>query len=63
MNVTRRPRPLGELAGDSSGQMAVEWVLVTVVVLLPLFALVPAMLALIRDFFYQIAGVLCQPFP
>ena len=63
MSPLRGLRPVRELAADSSGQMVVEWVLVTMVVLLPLFALVPAMLGVLRDFFYQIAGVVCLPFP
>jgi hypothetical protein len=43
--------------------MVVEWVLVTIVAVLPFALMVPVALQMLRVYFYRIAGVLCLPFP
>ncbi len=61
--ATRQRRSCQEIHADRSGQMAVEWVLVTTVVLIPLGMLVPLILQMIQTYFYRVAGVMCFPFP
>jgi hypothetical protein len=57
------PRPLDELGSETTGQLATEWMLVTIVVVLPLMLLVPTMIEMISVYFYRVAEVICLPFP
>ena len=57
------PRPLSDLEDDAAGQLAVEWVLVTIVVTIPIILLIPTMLWTVSVYFYRIAEVVSLPFP
>jgi hypothetical protein len=57
------PRPLVELGPEASGQLATEWMLVAVVIVLPLMLLVPTLIEMISIYFYRVAEVICLPFP
>ena len=57
------PRDLDELAGDESGQLLVEWVLLVGTVILPLSFLATGSLYMMKAYFYRITGILCLPFP
>ena len=57
------PRSLEELGPETSGQLATEWMLVAVVVVLPLMLLVPTMIEMISVYFYRVAEVICLPLP
>ncbi len=56
-------RPLRELATDSSGQLVVEWALVTATVVIPLGTLGLMTVHLLDIYFYRFAGVIALPFP
>ncbi len=56
-------RRLREIWRDTSGQLLVEWVLLTAVIIIPLGALAPALLRMLGIYFYRIAGVMSLPFP
>lgn len=63
MRALSEPRPLDELNDDDAGQMAVEWILVTIVVTIPIILLIPTMLWTVSVYFYRIAEVVSLPFP
>jgi uncharacterized membrane protein len=63
MKTLSRPRRLRHLDGDTQGQAATEWLLVTAVGVLPLVAMIPVMLKMINVYFYRIAEVISSPFP
>jgi hypothetical protein len=54
---------LSELRRDAAGQLATEWLLVTAVVVLPVIALIPVMLAMLSSYFNRISEVVSLPFP
>ena len=56
-------RELSELRDDTSGELVIEWVLVTTVVVVPMILLVPVMIGMLRAYFYRIADVVSSPFP
>lgn len=62
MSEVEEPR-LADLHRDTTGQMVVEWLLVTATVILPLAMMVPGLINMVRIYFYRIAGVVCFPFP
>ena len=57
------PRPTEELDRDESGQLAVEWILLTALVILPFGMMLPGILSMLQAYFYRIAGVISLPFP
>jgi hypothetical protein len=57
------PRSLADLPADCEGQLATEWALITVTIIVPIMALVPTMLGMIQSYFYRVAEVICLPFP
>ena len=63
MPALTRPRSLAELGPDAAGQMVTEWALITSVIVVPIIALVPAMIGMVRVYFYRVAEVICLPFP
>lgn len=63
MQALTDPRSLDELGADAAGQMAVEWVLVTLVVTIPIILLLPQMLWTVSVYFYRVAEVVSLPFP
>lgn len=63
MRTLGAPRSTEELHADESGQLAVEWLLLTALVVLPFGALLPGILDMLRAYFYRVAGVISLPFP
>lgn len=57
------PRQLDELGADETGQMTVEWIMVTGFVILPLGMTVPGIMYMYYLYFYRVAGVIAFPFP
>lgn len=63
MRPLSHPRPLRELADETSGQLITEWVLLTAAIVIPLLLAIPTAIGMIRSYFYRIADVVCLPFP
>ena len=65
----REERPLStvrdwrEILDDESGQLVTEWMLVTVLVVIPFGLLGSSMLGMLRYYYYRITGVVTLPFP
>ncbi|MFG0320650.1 MAG: TadE/TadG family type IV pilus assembly protein [Planctomycetota bacterium JB042] len=63
MKLLSVPRDLKDLDRDESGQLTVEWVLLTGAVILPFVLTIPGIISMFRTYFYRIAGVISCPFP
>lgn len=63
MKLFSVPRDLRELDLDESGQLTVEWILLTAAVILPFVLTIPGIISMLRTYFYRIAGVISCPFP
>ena len=61
--ILGRRRELAELADDTAGQLAVEWLLVTALIVMPIVLWIPYLVGIIRTYFYRIAEVVGLPFP
>ncbi len=63
LGVLEEPRALSELSDDTTGQLTTEWVLVTTFLVMPMVMLIPALLGMIRLYFYRTAELVGLPFP
>lgn len=62
--VLHRVRPLDKLHSDSTGQLAVEWVLVTTFAVIPMLMWIPYIVYdMIPTYFYRTAEVIRLPLP
>lgn len=55
-------RPAIEVFRDDQGQLAAEYVMAILAVVLPLLGLMPIILDQLYTYFYQIVGLLSLPF-
>ncbi len=63
MNARFDVRRAVDLGRDESGQMTVEWVLVTTLVIIPIGMTIPGIIYMLDLYFYRVAGVISLPFP
>ncbi len=56
-------RQLPELASDESGQVVIEWTLITATVVIPMGLMGPGLVNMMFYYFYRIAGTIALPFP
>lgn len=63
LTVLGSARQLVELPSDSTGQLAVEWVLIMAVILPALAGIFYVVWDMIPRYFYRTAEVICLPFP
>ena len=61
--VLGNARPVAEIPSDSTGQLAVEWVLIMVVILPSLGLYFPLVWGMIPKYFFRTAEVISLPFP
>lgn len=63
--MTKRVDPprLSGFHRDETGQMTVEWILLTTLVIIPIGMTIPGIIYMLDLYFYRVAGVISLPFP